>query len=136
MAAMEPTDSELVNRARQGDREAFDLLTVRYWHPCRRIAWLYTRNREDAEDQAQNAFIQALFHLDSCDGARFWPWLNKIATNQCKMLHRRERRNAVRFVSIDHRKRIAASAPDPERLAAARNLAEIVQREVAHLPPA
>ena len=59
-----------------------------------------TRNREDAEDAMQDAFMQALVHLEDFDGrAAFSTWLTRIAINSALMILRK-RKNA-RSVSLD-----------------------------------
>jgi len=62
-----------------------------------RVAWSVLRQREDAEDVAQEAMARACRHLSAlCDRERFRPWLVRIAwrlaLNHRRASQRRERR--------------------------------------------
>jgi RNA polymerase sigma-70 factor (ECF subfamily) len=58
-----------------------------------RIAQRILRNREDSEDVAQEAFINAFANLDKLAGpAAFGPWLKRIAVNQAISRYRSKRR--------------------------------------------
>ena len=132
---MTPT-SDLVIEARAGNREAFDVLVKRYWHRCRHVAWLYMRNHHDAEDQAQNAFLEAYLHIGQCDVAKFASWLDKIVQNECLMKHRERRMRPGRLYYLHNRPhtRIRSRELDPEQRVAEASLAEVVRTEVARLP--
>ena len=58
-------DILLVNRAREGDVQAFEQLVKQYDRQVFRIAQHITQNREDAEDVVQDAFLKAYEKLDS-----------------------------------------------------------------------
>jgi len=131
---METDDCELVHRARAGDREAFDALTVRYWQRCVGIALIYLRNREDAEEQVQNSFFKAYLHLQSCDAAKFRSWLDKITENECRMFRRNRQRRPWPLMHFGLRSRIASREPGPEKQAMREELVRLVRREVAGLP--
>jgi RNA polymerase sigma-70 factor (ECF subfamily) len=76
------SDATLVDRARAGDRSAFDVLLRRH-HPrlvsvCARILG----NRGDAEDAAQNALISIVRNIATFDGrSSFGTWAHRIAAN-------------------------------------------------------
>ena len=71
----------LVDRARDGDREAAGALFERHWPRAWRIAFAITGNRAHADDAAQVALIRALSALERFDSSRpFRPWLDRIAT--------------------------------------------------------
>lgn len=83
-------DRELVERARQGDREAFNEL-VRS-HRAQAYGWAnrIARDAHLAEDIVQDALIRAFLHLGSLvDTSRFLPWLQRIIRNQAYMKLRR-----------------------------------------------
>lgn len=70
--------------------------TPRLFH----IVCQITRNREDAEDALQDAFLRAFVHLRSFDGrAQFSTWLTRIAINSALMLLRKRKNYAG--ISID-----------------------------------
>lgn len=77
-------DQELVKRAQQGDKKAFNLLVVRYQN---RVAGLLTRYvaRDDIPDLVQESFIKAYRSLASFRGeSAFYTWLYRIAVNTAK----------------------------------------------------
>jgi hypothetical protein len=83
------SDSQLVAAARRGDRAAFGSLLDRHERAVRAIARRLLGD-EEAEDVAQEAFLQAYLGLDRLrDPARFGSWLCAIAVNLAKMSLRR-----------------------------------------------
>ena len=90
----------LVERARRGDRGAFEQL-VRVHH--RRVymtAYRMTGNRDDADDVTQEAFVRAYRGLASFGGkSDFFTWVYRIAVNVTLNFLRSARRR--RTVSID-----------------------------------
>lgn len=65
-----------------------------------RTVYRITRNREDAEDAMQDAFMHALVHLENFDGrAALSTWFTRIAINSALMLLRK--RKNMRTVSLD-----------------------------------
>jgi len=82
-------EADLVERARHGDQAAFGNLISRHQEVAFRAAYLVTRDRDDAADAAQQAFIKAYRALDRFRaGSRFRPWLLQIATNEARNLQR------------------------------------------------
>ena len=72
-------DSELVDRARQGDTVAFGMLVDQYRTPVFRAALSALGSREDAEEVAQDAFVSAYRSLNGFRGdASFKTWLLSI----------------------------------------------------------
>jgi RNA polymerase sigma-70 factor (ECF subfamily) len=79
----EEDDPTLVLRCREGDRDAFEQLVVRYQKPVFNVALRILRNRQDALDVAQTSFLKAFEHLADYDpGFRFYSWLYRIAINE------------------------------------------------------
>ncbi|MBK8980097.1 MAG: RNA polymerase sigma factor [Planctomycetes bacterium] len=118
-----PTDAELVQRARAGDRSAFGALASR--HGARVVRYLTTMTGDDAaaEDLRQEALRLALERLDQLtDPGRFGAWLMAIATNRC--------RNHLRDVA---QRRATGGDEQPDVADAGRRsaLSSIVARESA-----
>ena len=95
---MEERDEELgwVRRSQSGDSEAFEALVRRYQRMIHALAYRMTGSVADAEDLAQEVFIQAFRRLDSFRGdAKFSSWLYRIGVNTClnwrKSAQRREK---------------------------------------------
>ena len=79
------TDKELVRRAQNGDRCAFDLLFLRYQHKIHGLVGRYIARPEEAEDATQEAFIKAYRALPGFRGqSAFYTWLYRIAVNTAK----------------------------------------------------
>ncbi len=73
---------ELVTRAKDGDREAFDRLVEHYTPQIYNLALRITASREEAEDCVQEAFLRAFSALRGFRGeAAFSTWLYRIAIN-------------------------------------------------------
>ena len=76
----------LVAAAKGGDAGAFEELVNRYERKIFRLTMNITRNREDAEDAMQDAFMKAFSHLDRFhEESRFYTWLVRIAANEALM---------------------------------------------------
>ena len=94
------TDAELVNRARDGDRAAFDLIVERYQHVVFRATLAVTASREDAEDAAQETFIRAFGHLRRFRGeSSLKTWLLAIAWREGLSRRRSVAARLKRFVA-------------------------------------
>lgn len=74
----------IIERARQGDACAFEILVRRYERYVYNLALRVVRDPLDAEDIAQTAFVRAWRGLAGFRGqARFSTWLYRIVTNLC-----------------------------------------------------
>lgn len=77
------TDAELVERARAGDRAAFDAIVERYQHAVFRTTLAITADRGAAEDAAQDTFVRAYHRIGDFRGeASLKTWLLAIAWRQ------------------------------------------------------
>jgi RNA polymerase sigma-70 factor (ECF subfamily) len=76
------SDQEVVERARKGRESAFRELIRRYERPVFSLIYRLVRDRERAEDLAQETFIKVLNALDRYDPSfKFSSWIFKIAHN-------------------------------------------------------
>ena len=79
---MDTDDAALIARCRAGDVAAFEPLVEKYRQRVWRLAYNTLRDREEAWDVAQEAFIRAYQALPSFRGqAAFYTWLYRIAMN-------------------------------------------------------
>jgi len=86
-------DEELVALAQKSSREAFEVLVERYKQKAYRVAFDFTRDREEAKDLSQEAFLRAFSHLKRFDlRASFYTWLYRILVNLCLDYGRRRGR--------------------------------------------
>jgi RNA polymerase sigma-70 factor (ECF subfamily) len=90
----------LVERARDGDRLAFDRLVAARLPQTYRLAKAITGHPGDAEDVTQDAFLQAWRNLPRLrEASRFDAWFGRILVNEARMALRR--RGRVMTVSVD-----------------------------------
>lgn len=87
------SETELVSRARIG-LDAFGELVERYRGSIQRQCFSRVKDRDHAEDLAQETFIRAYLKLDQLQEPSLFPnWLRRIASNTCsEFLRSRQRR--------------------------------------------
>jgi RNA polymerase sigma-70 factor (ECF subfamily) len=96
------TDRVLVGRYRNGDREAFTEIVIRYQRPIYNAAFWVLRSVEDAQDVAQIVFLKVAERLDEYDGQyKFFSWIYRIAVNESLNLLRRHGREEPLDEEID-----------------------------------
>jgi RNA polymerase sigma factor (sigma-70 family) len=94
------TEAMLVAAAKRRQQGAFEQLCERSAQRILRTTLRITRNREDAEDAVQDAFLKAFTHMKDFDGrSSFSTWLTRIAINSALMLLRKRRLG--REISVD-----------------------------------
>ncbi len=130
---MSPNDEALVQRAQAGDAAAFDELVRRHLDRAHAVAFRILRDREDAHDVTQDAFIRAWRALPRFEGrSQFGTWLLRIVTNLS--INRLQRDRLRRATSIDdllHLRDPREAAPI-ENTTTSRRVAEAISA----LPPA
>ena len=85
-------EAQLLAAAKNGHQAAFGELYARHSKKVYRTALRIVRNHEDAEDAAQDCFLNAYVHLRSFDGrSSFSTWLTRIAINSVLMRLRKDR---------------------------------------------
>ena len=132
----------LVTAAKAGDTAAFEELVNRYERKIFRLTMHITRNREDAEDAMQDAFMKAYSHLDRFhEESRFYTWLVRIAANEALMRLRKRRPNQF---SLDEPieseddfvpQQIEDWGPSPEQRFAQTEMRDILRGVIEELPP-
>jgi len=86
----EVEDRDLVGKARQGDVDAYNLLVSRWEKRVFNYLLKLVRQREDAMDLTQDAFLKGWQNLSKLDDpSRFAPWLFRIAHNEAFSLLRK-----------------------------------------------
>jgi RNA polymerase sigma-70 factor (ECF subfamily) len=77
-----PTDGQLVTRALEGDRKAFDELIVRYQRQAVAVSYRLLGNTHDALEVTQDAFLKGFTSLASLQKPEaFGGWLMRIVSN-------------------------------------------------------
>lgn len=78
-------DAALVERVKQGDAKAFELLVVKYQRRIERLIGRMVRDTDLVFDLAQETFIRAYRALPQFRGdSAFYTWLYRIAVNTAK----------------------------------------------------
>jgi RNA polymerase sigma-70 factor (ECF subfamily) len=122
---------EVVERARQGDLDAFSELARAALTRLYALATLILRDTGRAEDAVQEALVLAWQDIHALRDAGAWDaWLHRLTVRACVKLARKERRR----ISVEVRQ-----AFDPERIGAPDLATAIVERdrlerEVGRLP--
>lgn len=102
MAVNADPDAALMLRVRDGDRDAFAQLVDRYKQPVTNLIARTINDPTEAEDLAQNAFVQAYKSAHRYEvTAKFSTWLFTIARNLA--LNELRRRSRHRAESLDER---------------------------------
>src|SRR4051812_13500179 len=85
-------DSELVERALSGDREAFRMLLDRHYERMVRMAYRIVGSTAEAEDIAQDVCLRLVDKLAYFGNrSRFSTWLASVVVNTCRDALRRRK---------------------------------------------
>ena len=104
-----PPDQTLIDQCLAGRREAFGQLVERYQHRLYHGLLHALGSAEDAQDIAQEAFVNAFEKLSSFKGeAAFYSWLFRIALNASISARRKTRRMSV---SVELRREVSGLEP-------------------------
>jgi len=94
-------ESELVEKAKRGDVEAFEQLIKLTSGKIYNLGLKLLRNKEDAADLMQETYIKAYEHLGSFKGnSAFSTWLYRIATNLALMKMRKDKQQKISVQSL------------------------------------
>jgi|TARA_B110000879_G_C11169664_1_gene512949 RNA polymerase sigma-70 factor (ECF subfamily) len=137
----EDTDQQLVDRVLSGNKNAFNLLVLRYQHRVLALVGRFIHDSHEAEDVCQEAFIKAyralpLFRGDSA----FYTWLYRIAVNTAKnyLVSRNRRPPASDLEVADAEQSEAGSIlreiENPESKLATANLKLVIEQAIEDLP--
>ena len=125
-------DQLLVDRARLGDRHAFDLLVLKYQSRLLSLVIRLVSNQSDALDVLQDTFVKAYRSLNTFRGeSAFYTWLYRIAVNTAKN-HIAARAKESKDISVDDKG--ASELPVLQDLSAPEDevRAEELQRAILH----
>jgi RNA polymerase sigma-70 factor (ECF subfamily) len=134
-------DEQLVALAQKGDQAAFEELVQRHQQKAYRIAFDFARDREEAKDLSQEAFLRAYTHLNNFDGrSGFYTWFYRILVNICLDYKRRQKRGPAEEFNENVENQIEPSHPagniaTPDQQAIAGQLSRKVGEALKSLPP-
>jgi RNA polymerase sigma-70 factor (ECF subfamily) len=134
-------DEELVARAQKGDRPAFEELMERHKQKAYRIAFDFARDREEAKDLSQDAFLKAYTNIRNFDGrSGFYTWFYRILVNVCLDYKRRRKRTVAEefnegVESQVERSHPAAHSTSPDQEVLAGQISRKIGAALNALPP-
>jgi len=135
-------DDELVRRAQANDDSAFAELMRRTGPASLKLAVSILRDRQEAEDQVQNSYMNAWRHVGQFHReSKFSTWISRIVVNQCLMQLRKLRYlNSVSMVEEgpngeSREMQVADQRQSPEEALAGQELGQILRKEIQRLPP-
>ena len=137
----EDTDQRLVDRVLAGDKNAFNMLVLRYQHRVAALVGRFVHDAQEAEDVCQEAFIKAYRALPLFRGDRaFYTWLYRIAVNTAKNhLVSRNRRPPASDLDVDEAEvneigTVLREIENPEGSLATEKLKQAINTAVEDLP--
>src|ERR1700722_11688548 len=103
MSIQPDPDAALMLRVKRGDRAAFTELVEKYKQPVMNFIFRTLRDETEAEDLAQNVFLQVYKSRDRYQRtAKFSTWLFTIARNLCLNEIRRRSRHPAESLEETH----------------------------------
>jgi RNA polymerase sigma-70 factor (ECF subfamily) len=127
-------DSDLVDLAKEGDKDAFGELYERYVEKIYNYIYYRTGNHHDAEDITARVFFRAMAHIDSYTerGVPFQAWLYRIAHNLVANWHRDRGRRKV--IPLDEFIATSLKSESPDRQAEDNEEREALLTAIRRLP--
>jgi len=135
-------DAELVTRVQAGDKQAFDLLVIKYQRKIMRLLSRMIRDPAEIEDVAQEAFIKAYRALPQFRGeSAFYTWLYRIAINTARNWLASNKRAPSTPSAFENEEGetfnesdVLTDGSNPESEMASRQIAETVNKAINDLP--
>ena len=125
-------DGLAAKRVLGGDIDAFESIVGRWQGPLVNLAYRYCRNRGEAEEMAQEAFMKIFKGLGKWrQDSRFSTWLYAVASNHYRSAMRRRRPIWADMETIEQ----LVPAGDRSQEVDEASQAEAIRRAVASLPP-
>lgn len=127
-------EQRLLERCRKGDEKAWAELVNRYWGLAFRVAFRILRNKEDAEDAAQEAFVQVYRSLTGFrHESNFRTWFYRIVVRTA-MAHLQSEPTEPLDEEIKD-EILSGAHEDPESIVLARERAQLLEQAIQQLPP-
>jgi len=140
------SDGELATLISQHDPQAVQIVTTRNNQRLFRAAWSILKDRSDAEDAVQSAYLRAFAAIASFEGrSSLSTWLTRIAINEALGRRRTEKRRRARLdalsvADLDHYRNTlmngSTTGASPESAVARDQLRRLLEEAIAGLPDA
>jgi RNA polymerase sigma-70 factor (ECF subfamily) len=135
-------DQLLVDRVREGDKQAFDLLVAKYQRRLMRLLSRIVHDPAEAEDVVQETFIKAYRALRHFRGdSAFYTWLYRIGINTAKNFLATQGRRTPTSTDADSEQAEAFNDGEhlrdintPESMLASKQIAQTVNAAMDALP--
>ena len=130
-------------RAEAIGTEAFEEMFVASRQKFVAAAHAILRNREDAEDAVQNAFLSAYLHLGSFEGrSALRTWFTRVVLNAALMIRRKRKPSTIQSLpensssrEVNWAENIPAAEPDPEMVHAERETLQLIDGILGKMKP-
>ena len=125
----------LIEKARQGDRDALNTLVAQHWHPLYRFISHKTGQPEDAQELTQESFFRTFRALPSYrqGEASFKTYLHHIALNLIRDYWRKQGRTP-HFLELADETILAENTPTPEQAVLLSEQRETLRQIMTQLP--
>ncbi|WP_054259039.1 RNA polymerase sigma factor [Propionispora sp. 2/2-37] len=109
-------EKALIEKAKDGDREALNSLILQYWQPVYRLIYNKLGNEEDAKELTQDTFMKALRALPQykVGDTAFKAYLGRVASNLVIDFWRKQGRTPGIADIADYQEVLSDSAEKPE----------------------
>lgn len=137
---METTEAELVERCRNGDREAWEIIVRRRHTRIYNLAYRFTGRSDEAEDLTQEVFLKVYrtLHTYRAESGAFETWIVRVARNHCIDHYRKHKTERLQTDPLETEYETSSSGvsrlENPGQALERRETAELVQRLLAELP--
>ena len=134
---MPAVDEEIVRRVLAGEKRAFAELVERHKDKAMTLAFRMLKNREEAEEALQDAFVRAFYALPRFEWkASFSTWFYRIVYNVCATSL--SKRSEGEHVSLDNEDEqtlnVPSEEPAPDAACESHEIRETVTEEIEKLP--
>jgi len=136
---MPESDRDLVKLVTRGDLKSFGVLVDRHKGRAMTLAVRMLKNRQEAEEAVQDAFVRAYHSLSAFEGrSSFSTWFYRIVYNVCSTALRKRR--VDEHSSIEARAESGLPEPEaqdalPDALVESNELGTFITKAMEALPP-
>jgi RNA polymerase sigma-70 factor (ECF subfamily) len=137
---MNEKDNEIIKRILDGETRAFTILIDRHKAKAMILAVRILKNREDAEEALQDAFVRVYRSLSSFERkSSFSTWFYRIVYNRCMSALEKRKEYYISSLDEDYEDsegiEIESVDPSPDIQMESDEFRKIVQQEIEKLPP-